>query len=120
MDTFTPLDRNAYQAVLAAVDVVLTAMDEILASRRVAYAFCRPPGHHAGHRTFGGFCYFNNAAIAAQQLSKWGKVAVIDNDYHHGNGTQDIFYCRDDVLTISIHGHPAILCDVRSSWTKTG
>jgi len=120
VDTFTPLDRNAYQAVLAAVDVVLTAMDEILASRRVAYAFCRPPGHHAGHRTFGGFCYFNNAAIAAQQLSKWGKVAVIDNDYHHGNGTQDIFYCRDDVLTISIHGHPAILCDVRSSWTKTG
>ena len=108
VDTFTPLDRNAYQAARAAVDVALTAADEILAGRRVAYALCRPPGHHAGPRTFGGFCYFNNAAIAAQQLSKWGKVAILDLDYHHGNGTQDIFYQRDDVLTISLHGHPAI------------
>jgi len=108
VDTFTPLDRNAYQAARSAVDVVLTATNEILAGRRVAYAICRPPGHHAGHRTFGGFCYFNNAAIAAHQLSKWGKVAVLDLDYHHGNGTQDIFYRRDDVVTISIHGHPAI------------
>ncbi len=108
VDTFTPLDRNAYRAARAAVDVALTAMDEILAGRRVAYAICRPPGHHAGVRTFGGFCYFNNAAIAAQQLSKWGKVAVLDLDYHHGNGTQDIFYHRPDVLTLSIHGHPAL------------
>jgi len=108
VDNFTPLDRNAYRAARAAVDVVLTAMDEVLAGRRVAYALCRPPGHHAGHRTFGGFCYFNNAAIAAQQLSKWGKVAILDLDYHHGNGTQDIFYHRDDVLTLSLHGHPAI------------
>ncbi len=108
VDTFTPLDRNAYQAARSAVDVVLTAMDEILSGRRVAYALCRPPGHHAGPRTFGGFCYFNNAAIAAQQLSKWGRVAVLDIDYHHGNGTQDVFYRREDVLTISIHGHPSI------------
>jgi len=108
VDTFTPLDQNAYRAARAAVDVVLTAMDEILAGRRVAYALCRPPGHHAGQRTFGGFCYFNNAAIAAQQLSKWGKVATLDLDYHHGNGTQDIFYRRDNVLTLSLHGHPAI------------
>lgn len=108
VDTFTPLDRNAYRAARAAVDVVLTAMDEILSSRRVVYAICRPPGHHAGVRTFGGFCYFNNAAIAGEQLSKWGKVAVLDLDYHHGNGTQEIFYRRSDVLTLSIHGHPAI------------
>lgn len=108
VDTFTPIDRNAFQAARAAVDVVLTAQDEILAGRRVVYAICRPPGHHAGVRTFGGFCYFNNAAIAGHQLSKWGKVAILDIDYHHGNGTQDIFYSRDDVLTLSIHGHPAI------------
>lgn len=108
VDTFTPLDRNAYRAARAAVDVVLTAMDELLAGRRVVYAICRPPGHHAGFRTFGGFCYFNNAAVAGHQLSKWGKTAVLDIDYHHGNGTQDIFYRRADVLTLSIHGHPAI------------
>jgi len=108
VDTFTPLDRNAYRAARSAVAVALTAMDELLGGRRVVYAICRPPGHHAGIRTFGGFCYFNNAAIAAQQLSKWGKVALLDIDYHHGNGTQEIFYRRADVLTISIHGHPAI------------
>ncbi|MBC8372853.1 MAG: histone deacetylase family protein, partial [Planctomycetes bacterium] len=68
----------------------------------------RPPGHHAGKRTFGGFCYFNNAAIAAHRLSEVGKIAVLDIDYHHGNGTQDIFYDRNDVLTLSIHGHPRI------------
>jgi len=108
VDTFTPLDRNAYRAARAAVDVVLTARNELLGGRRVVYAICRPPGHHAGVRTFGGFCYFNNAAIAAQGLSKWGKTAVLDLDYHHGNGTQEIFYRRKDVLTLSIHGHPAI------------
>jgi acetoin utilization deacetylase AcuC-like enzyme len=74
----------------------------------VAYAVCRPPGHHAQHRFFGGFCYFNNAAIAAQYLSSRGRVAVLDIDYHHGNGTQDIFYRRADVLTVSLHGHPNI------------
>ena len=108
VDTFTPLDRNAYQAARGAVDTALTAAEEVLAGRRVTYALCRPPGHHAGRRTFGGFCYFNNAAIAAHRLSRVGKVAVLDIDYHHGNGTQDIFYQRDDVLTVSIHGHPGI------------
>ena len=108
VDTFTPLDRNAYSAARGAVDVVLTAADELLAGRRVTYALCRPPGHHAGKRTFGGFCYFNNAAIAAHRLSKVGNIAVLDIDYHHGNGTQDIFYHRRDVLTLSIHGHPRI------------
>ena len=108
VDTFTPLDRNAYQAARGAVDVALTACEEVLSGRRVTYALCRPPGHHAGRRTFGGFCYFNNAAIAAHRLSGVGEIAVLDIDYHHGNGTQDIFYDRDDVLTLSIHGHPSI------------
>jgi len=72
----------------------------------LAYALVRPPGHHAERRSFGGFCYFNNNAIAAQYLRAFGRVAILDLDYHHGNGQQDIFYQRADVLTVSIHGHP--------------
>jgi acetoin utilization deacetylase AcuC-like enzyme/GNAT superfamily N-acetyltransferase len=106
IDTFTPLDQNAYRAARAAVDVALSGAEELLEGRPMAYALCRPPGHHAGRRVFGGFCYFNNAAVAAQALSEEGKVAVLDIDFHHGNGTQDIFWTRSDVLTISIHGHP--------------
>lgn len=106
IDTFTPLDRNAYEAARAAVDVALSAAEEVLRGRRMAYALCRPPGHHAERRVFGGFCYFNNAAIAAHRLSQEGKVAVLDIDFHHGNGTQDIFWRRSDVLTLSVHGHP--------------
>ncbi|MBE0534145.1 MAG: histone deacetylase family protein [Phycisphaerae bacterium] len=106
IDTFTPLDRNAYAAARGAVDVALTAAQEVLRGRILAYAVCRPPGHHAERRVFGGFCYFNNAAIAAEFLSAHGKVAVLDIDFHHGNGTQDIFYERADVFTVSIHGHP--------------
>jgi len=108
IDTFTPLDQNAYQAARGAADVAMTAAEELLAGRRVAYAVCRPPGHHAERRVFGGFCYFNNAAIAARILGRHGKVAVLDIDYHHGNGTQDIFYNDDGVLTVSIHGHPNV------------
>ena len=106
IDTFTPLDRNAYVAARASVDVALTGAEEVLGGRPVAYALCSPPGHHAGRRTFGGFCYFSNAAIAAHRLAAEGKVGLLDIDYHHGNGTQEIFYARDDVLTLSIHGHP--------------
>ncbi|MBN2211663.1 MAG: GNAT family N-acetyltransferase, partial [Sedimentisphaerales bacterium] len=106
IDSCTPLDGNAYTAARASVDVALTAMEEILSERRVAYAVCRPPGHHAERSVYGGFCYFNNAAIAAHRLSQESKVAILDIDFHHGNGTQDIFYRRDDVLTVSIHGHP--------------
>lgn len=106
IDTGTPLYKGAYLGARAAVDTALTAADEILAGRRLAYAACRPPGHHAGGRFYGGFCYFNNAAIAARFLSAQAKVAILDIDYHHGNGTQDIFYDRDDVLTISVHGDP--------------
>ena len=106
IDTFTPLNRNAFPAAKRAVDCVLTCADEILNGRRIAYALVRPPGHHAERSVFGGFCYFNNNAIAAHYLSRYGRVAILDLDYHHGNGQQDIFYGRSDVLTVSIHGHP--------------
>lgn len=106
IDTFTPLNANAYLAAKRAVDCTLTAADEILRGRRLAYALVRPPGHHAEQKTFGGFCYFNNNAIAAQHFSRFGRVAILDIDYHHGNGQEHIFYRRDDVLTVSIHGHP--------------
>ena len=106
IDTFTPINANAYLAARRSVDCALTAAREILDGRRMAYALIRPPGHHAERRSFGGFCYFNNNAIAAQYLCAHGKVAILDVDYHHGNGGQDIFYRRSDVLTVSIHGHP--------------
>ena len=106
IDTFTPLNQNAYFAAKRAVDCALTAADSLLNGYRLAYALVRPPGHHAERRVFGGFCYFNSTAIAAHYLSAYGKVAILDVDYHHGNGQQDIFYHRSDVLTISIHGHP--------------
>lgn len=105
-DTFTPLTRNCFSAARDAANVALTAASLISNSEQFAYALCRPPGHHAERRIYGGFCYFNNSAIAAHFLSKLGKVALLDIDYHHGNGAQDIFYSRNDVLTVSIHGHP--------------
>jgi acetoin utilization deacetylase AcuC-like enzyme/GNAT superfamily N-acetyltransferase len=107
IDTFTPINNNAYLAAKGAVDCALTAAGKILEGTHLAYALVRPPGHHAEKRSFGGFCYFNSAAIAAQYLSAYGKVAMLDIDYHHGNGQQDIFYKRADVLTVSIHGHPS-------------
>ncbi|HEX7365004.1 MAG TPA: acetylpolyamine amidohydrolase [Dehalococcoidia bacterium] len=106
IDTFTPLSRNAYIAAKRAVDCALAAASKILEGHRVAYALVRPPGHHAERSSFGGFCYLNSTAIAAQYLSNNGKTAILDIDHHHGNGQQSIFYERADVLTISIHGHP--------------
>ena len=106
IDTFTPLNENAYLAARAAVDCTLTAGKSLLQGHRLAYALVRPPGHHAERRAFGGFCYLNSTAIAANYLSDYGRVAILDIDYHHGNGQQDIFYHRSDVLTLSIHGHP--------------
>lgn len=106
IDTFTPINGNAYLAARRAVDCTLTAAERLVEGQQLAYALVRPPGHHAERRAFGGFCYLNNTAVAANYLSRYGRVAVLDIDYHHGNGTQDIFYQRSDVLTLSIHGHP--------------
>lgn len=106
IDTFTPINRNAFPAAKRAVDCVLSAADQVLLGRRIAYALVRPPGHHAERRSFGGFCYFSNCAIGANYLGQHGKVAILDIDYHHGNGQQDIFYKRADVFTVSIHGDP--------------
>jgi acetoin utilization deacetylase AcuC-like enzyme len=107
IDTFTPLNKNAYLAAQRAVDCALTGAMQLLGGKRAAYALVRPPGHHAEKSVFGGFCYFNSAAIAAHYLSAYGTVAMLDIDYHHGNGQQEIFYDRSDVLTLSIHGHPS-------------
>lgn len=106
IDTFTPVTHNTYRAARGAVDAALTGAEKVMKGADLAYVLCRPPGHHAERRAFGGFCYFNNAAIAAHYLSGHGRVAFIDIDHHHGNGSQDIFYERDDVYFISIHGHP--------------
>ncbi len=106
-DTMTPLNGNAYLAAKAAVDCAVTAAELLLEDFSLAYALVRPPGHHAEWNKFGGFCYFNSTAAAAEYLSDYGRVAIFDIDFHHGNGTQDIFYERSDVFTCSIHGDPA-------------
>jgi len=106
IDTFTPLSRGAILAARAGVDCALTAAESVLDGAMISYALVRPPGHHAERDNFGGTCYLNNCAIAAHLLSDYGRVAILDVDYHHGNGQQDIFYDRDDVLTVSIHCHP--------------
>ena len=97
--------RLATAAAGVAVWAAETALEDPVA-RDTPFALGRPPGHHAERRAFGGFCYFNNAAVAAQMLAENGRVAILDIDYHHGNGQQVIFYDRSDVLTVSIHGHP--------------
>ena len=107
IDTFTPINQNAYLAARQAVNCTLTAAESLLEGQQLAYALVRPPGHHAERGMFGGFCYFNNNAIGAQLLSSRGRVAILDIDYHHGNGQQDIFYRRRDVLTVSLHGDPS-------------
>lgn len=107
-ETTTPLTQGSYEAARAAVDTALTATDVVLAGERVSYGLCRPPGHHATRDLYGGYCFFNNAAIAAHDIVSrtGGKVTVLDVDYHHGNGTQEIFYDRDDVQYVSLHGDP--------------
>lgn len=107
IDTFTPLNQNAYLAARWGVSSTLTAAEEMLDGCNLAYVLTRPPGHHAERNVFGGFCYFNNNAIAADYLSLFGNIAILDIDYHHGNGQQQIFYERKDVFTVSIHGHPS-------------
>lgn len=106
-DTSSPIFARTWEAVYAAAQGALSAANAVSQGERVAYALCRPPGHHASHSMFGGFCYLNNAAIAAQWLARQGaRVAILDVDYHHGNGTQAIFEDRADILTVSIHVDP--------------
>ena len=109
-DTMTLIGPGTWEAARAAADVALTATDLVLdRSTRAAYACCRPPGHHVTRSLYGGSCYLNNAAIAAQHLRDRGvdRVALIDVDAHHGNGAQSIFWERDDVFTASVHIDPA-------------
>ena len=107
-DTMTPVGEGTWEAARAAVDVALTAADVVLDGAPAAYACCRPPGHHVTRSAYGGSCYLNNAAVAAQYLRDRGasRVAVVDVDAHHGNGAQAIFWERDDVLTTSVHVDP--------------
>jgi acetoin utilization deacetylase AcuC-like enzyme len=119
-DMSAPIAAGTYAAARAAANTALTGAALLLEGDKAVYALCRPPGHHAGRDMYGGYCYLNNAAIATQYLGDggWGmragsphrpthRIAVLDIDYHHGNGTQQIFYERDDVLFVSIHADPA-------------
>ncbi|MEQ1702770.1 MAG: histone deacetylase family protein [Ilumatobacteraceae bacterium] len=108
-ETTTPLTEGTYEAARGAVDTALTTTQLVLDGERAAYGLCRPPGHHAPTDLYGGYCFFNNAAIAAHHVATTTgtKVTVLDVDYHHGNGTQQIFYDRDDVQYVSLHGDPA-------------
>lgn len=102
--------EGTWDAVKASHDVALTAAALVSGGARAAFALCRPPGHHASRRAMGGYCFLNNAAVAAEWLRGQGAacVTVLDVDYHHGNGTQDIFYDRADVQTVSVHADPMV------------
>ncbi|MBI3162319.1 MAG: histone deacetylase family protein [Chloroflexi bacterium] len=106
MDLSACIVEGTYTAALTSANCALSAAESVTNERLSAFALCRPPGHHAGKDYAGGYCFINNAAVAANWLSSRGKTAILDIDYHAGNGTQDIFYERNDVLTISIHGDP--------------
>ncbi|MCU1502800.1 MAG: Acetylpolyamine amidohydrolase [Ilumatobacteraceae bacterium] len=107
-ETTTPLTEGTFEAACAAVDTALSTATIVLDGAPSAYGLCRPPGHHATTANYGGYCFFNNAAIAAHHIaaSTGSKVTVLDVDYHHGNGTQEIFYDRADVQYVSLHGDP--------------
>lgn len=103
----TSITNGTWEAALASANVAIEGANRLMDEKAV-FSLCRPPGHHAALDMFGGYCFFNNAALAAQHLLNKGasKIAILDVDFHHGNGTQDIFYNRDDVLFISLHGRP--------------
>ena len=107
-DAGTPITAGTWRAVTASANVALTGQQLIADGERAVFSLCRPPGHHAATDTYGGYCFLNNAAIAAQAFRDAGaaRVAVLDIDYHHGNGTQSIFYPRGDVFFASLHAHP--------------
>ncbi len=108
MDFSCAITEKTWSAASASAMTALTAADMCLKGEPVTYALCRPPGHHAYANRAGGFCFLNNTAIAVEHLrTKHERVAVLDIDVHHGNGTQSIFYRRPDVLTVSIHADPA-------------
>jgi acetoin utilization deacetylase AcuC-like enzyme len=109
MDAGTPLTSGTWVAARKGAECALSAAKAVAGGARSAFALSRPPGHHAGADFFGGYCFLNNAALAAQYLHEQGvsRVAVLDIDYHHGNGTQAIFYERSDVFFASIHGDPS-------------
>jgi acetoin utilization deacetylase AcuC-like enzyme len=107
-DGGAPITAGTFRAAWSAAQVALSGQQWISDGAHSAFSLCRPPGHHAAADLMGGYCYLNNAAIATQAFLDQGcqRVAILDVDYHHGNGTQSIFYDRDDVLFVSIHGHP--------------
>lgn len=107
-DTACPVGEATWAAARISANCAVHAAELVLADADSAYALCRPPGHHAFADMAGGFCYLNNTAIAAQRLlTQCDRVAILDVDLHHGNGTQSIFYRRPDVLTVSLHADPA-------------
>lgn len=107
-DTATPIAKGTWSAARAAADVALSAAEAVASGERAAFALTRPPGHHASRDVFGGYCYLNNVAIAAEWLAARGfRNAILDVDYHHGNGTQSLFYARGDVFFASLHADPS-------------
>lgn len=108
-DVGTPLTSGTWEAAWQGAACTVSAASAVSSGGHVAFSLTRPPGHHAGSDFFGGYCFINNAALAAQSLRDSGveRVAILDVDYHHGNGTQSIFYRRSDVLFASIHGDPS-------------
>ncbi|MBP9814922.1 MAG: histone deacetylase family protein [Candidatus Levybacteria bacterium] len=107
-DTYIAVTPGTYTAAVESVNIALTGAQKVLNGEKLVYSLCRPPGHHAEERSMGGYCFFNNASIAADMMSKKGRVAILDIDFHHGNGTQNMFYERSDVLYVSIHADPAL------------
>ena len=105
-ETQTPILEHTFAAARDAAFCALTGAAMLLEAETSVYALSRPPGHHAAGDLYGGYCYLNHAAVAAEYLSAGGRVAVLDVDYHHGNGTQSIFYASDAVLFVSIHADP--------------
>lgn len=109
IDRDSPILAGTWNAAYWSAQAALTAADQVLAGERAAYALCRPPGHHASASQYGGYCYLNNAAIAARSLQGRGaRVAIVDIDFHHGNGAQEIFYADPTVLTCSLHADPDV------------
>jgi acetoin utilization deacetylase AcuC-like enzyme len=108
MDNGSPLCAGTWAAAKAGADAAVSATRLLRAGEHAVFCATRPPGHHAGADFMGGYCFLNNAAVAAQALRTQGcrRVAVLDVDYHHGNGTQSLFYERADVLFVSLHGDP--------------